>query len=140
MDLNTDLVVLVQPTVPEQAALACAEVGHGQLLHACALLGRRLLEDRGAPLNEHVARALPESVLASVEGQGDAGVSLDALQLAPEAQRRREAHGSGGAVTKSDLRDGNEHDSSRRRPIAEGGREVAREDGVDLVVPGDGHR
>ena len=94
-----------------------------------------VLFERRPTLDEHVLRAVSEAVLAGVVGERDVGVGLDALQLAPEPERRRERDGARVAVVQPDRRDGADDHATGRREVAERGRDVAADDLVLAIVP-----
>jgi len=77
-------------------------------------------------------------VLAGVIGERHLRVAGDAVELAPEAERRREADRASLPITDADRGDGAEHGATGRRHVGQPGGEVAADDGVDLVRPREG--
>ena len=136
------LVVLAQPPVPEQLSLL------RRAHEARRLRPHRLLEvarDRArSPAARRPARARSpgrsrETVLARVVAERHARVARDPLQLASQPERGRERDRAGGAVTQADRRHGGHDRAPRGRHVRERRGQVAADDLVDVVGPGDRH-
>lgn len=82
------------------------------------------------PLHEDEARLGGEAVLARVIGQGHARVGPDAIELAPEPKRGREADRPGLTVTQPDRSHGGDDGAPGGRQIGEPGGEIAADDRV----------
>ena len=86
-------------------------------------------------LHDHDARRGGEAVLARVIRKRDAGVGLDAVELAPEAQRGGEADRCGRAVAQAKRRDRREHGAARGSGVCQRGGEVTADDRILAIRP-----
>ncbi len=74
-------------------------------------------------------------MLARVIGEGDARVLLDAVELAPEAERGRELDDPRLAVAQPDRRDWRHDAAARGRDVGERGGQIAADDLIIDVGP-----
>lgn len=89
----------------------------------------------GRSLDEHEPGIGGEAVLARVVGQRDAGVLLDAVELAAEAERGGEGDDAGLPVAQADRSDRRDDGAAGRGHVCQRRRQVAGDDGVIEIGP-----
>ena len=133
-DLSTIGILWLQP-----APLDGAEDVDGLVVHERPERRIGVGDDLGPALDQDIALAGGGPMLAGMEGQRDVPVALDAVELLAEPQRGREPDPAGLAVPQPKRGDTGRDRPTGRGQVGEGGGEVAAEDSVDLLGPGDSH-